>query len=72
MMNGRLFAVVRDRGSAWDAAVTMEEQPGWGDHARFMDALEDAGFVVLGGPLGEDERFLLIVRAKDERLGELT
>jgi hypothetical protein len=31
-----------------------------------MNALVDAGFVLLGGPLGAEERFLLIVRAKGE------
>jgi len=41
----------------------MNQQSGWDGHARFMNALEDGGFVLLGGPLGEEERFLLIVRA---------
>ena len=32
-----------------------------------MDALTEDGFVVLGGPLGDGERFLLAVQAEDER-----
>jgi len=43
----------------------MDEQTGWDAHARFMNALEDAKFICLGGPLGDEERFLLIVRARD-------
>jgi hypothetical protein len=29
----------------------MREQEGWDEHARFMDALVDDGFVLLGGSL---------------------
>jgi uncharacterized protein YciI len=43
----------------------MREQERWKDHAAFMDALAEEGFVVLGGPLGEGERrFLLIFNAE--------
>src|SRR5215211_7886373 len=60
-----LYAVVRERGPAWEHGVPMDEQTGWDAHARFMNALEDAKFICLGGPLGDEERFLLIVRARD-------
>lgn len=42
----------------------MDEQTGWSEHAAFMNGLVDRGFVV-GGPLGAEERFLLVVRAAD-------
>lgn len=42
----------------------MEEQAGWPAHASFMDALVDEGFVVLGGPLADEERVVLTVRAE--------
>jgi uncharacterized protein YciI len=46
----------------------MREQKRWRDHASFMNALAEEGFVVLGGPLGEGERrFLLIFNADNER-----
>jgi hypothetical protein len=44
----------------------MREQDGWDEHAAFMNALVDDGFVVLGGPLGGGERILLIVDAPSE------
>jgi hypothetical protein len=44
----------------------MERQPSWDEHARFMDTLVDEEFVILGGPLGEGLRVLLIVRAESE------
>jgi hypothetical protein len=43
----------------------MRGQDSWGEHAAFMNDLARDGFVVLGGPLG-DERVLLIVDADDE------
>jgi uncharacterized protein YciI len=60
------FAVTRERGAAWDPSRPMREQEGWAEHAAFMDALVDEGFVVLGGPLGEGRCVLLIVDADTE------
>ena len=58
------YAVTRERGDSWDVSLPMRAQAGWDEHAAFMDALADEGFVVLGGPLGEGERILLIVDAE--------
>ncbi|MFL5917984.1 MAG: hypothetical protein ACJ74L_12940 [Gaiellaceae bacterium] len=63
----RYFVVTRVRGDAWDHALGLREQDAWDAHARFMDALVDDGFVVLGGPLGDGTRTLLIVDAVNER-----
>jgi len=41
----------------------MREQEKWAEHAAFMDALADDGFVILGGPLGDGTEVLLIVDA---------
>ena len=63
-----LFAVVRTRGPAWDAAQPMRTQRAWAEHAAFMDNLAADGFVVMGGPVGYDEHdFLFAVKAADER-----
>lgn len=62
-----LFAVVqRQRGPDWDLSRPMEQQIRWDEHAAFMNGLVDRGFVVLGGPVGDEGRVLLIVRADDE------
>ena len=45
--------VLAQSGPAWDASQPLEGQSGWQEHAAFMDALVDDGFVVLGGPLTE-------------------
>lgn len=60
------FVVRRRRGPAWNAALTMREQAGWGQHARFMNALAAEGFIVLGGPLGDGADVLHIVDAPSE------
>jgi uncharacterized protein YciI len=61
------FVVVRAAGPGWVGGVAMERQAGWLEHAKFMDALVEEGFVVLGGPLhGDGHRAMLVVRAPDE------
>jgi uncharacterized protein YciI len=60
------FAVVRSKGPAWIAGQPMRAQEGWDEHAEFMDTLFNEGFVILGGPLGEDGEVLLTVEAEDE------
>jgi len=44
----------------------MEEQSKWLAHAAFMDGLVDEGFVVLGGPLDDEERVVLAMEAESE------
>ena len=46
------FAVRLERGGPWDWSRDLREQDGWDEHARFMDALAEDGFIVLGGPVG--------------------
>ena len=44
----------------------MEEQSDWPEHATFMDGLVESGFVVLGGPLADEERVVHVVEAESE------
>jgi hypothetical protein len=37
----------------------MREQDGWPEHAEFMDGLAQSGFIVLGVPLGADDRHFM-------------
>jgi uncharacterized protein YciI len=62
-----MFHVVIHRsGPEYDLSRPLEEQSGWQAHADFMDALVDAGFVVLGGPLGDEFRVVHAVEAESE------
>jgi uncharacterized protein YciI len=60
------FVVVRRSGPHWDPSRPIEEQSDWPAHASFMDGLVDAGFVILGGPLADEHRVVLIVEAESE------
>jgi hypothetical protein len=61
------YAVIREPGASWDASRTLREQEKWDEHAGFMDALVDDGFVLLGGPLEGGPKTLLIVKAASEQ-----
>jgi uncharacterized protein YciI len=61
------FLVVQRRsGPQWDPSRPLEEQSDWPAHASFMDALVDAGFIVLGGPLEDERSAVLVVEADSE------
>jgi hypothetical protein len=62
-----VFTLIEVAGPNWDDSCARREQDGWDEHAAFMDALVDDGFVVLGGLLGDGERVLLVIEAADEQ-----
>jgi uncharacterized protein YciI len=53
-------------GAQWDSSRPVEEQSGWPAHASFMDRLVDAGFIILGGPLADEDRVVHAVEAESE------
>jgi uncharacterized protein YciI len=60
------LVVLRRSGPRWAPSRPLEEQSDWAAHAAFMDALVDAGFLVLGGPLADEERVAHAVEADSE------
>ena len=68
------FAVTMVHGPHWDRSRPIREQDGWDEHAAFMDALFEEGFIVLAGPLGDghlgrvdsEHRVLLVFDADSE------
>jgi len=60
------LVVLRRSGPRWDSSRPMEEQSGWDEHAAFMDELVEDGFIVLGGPLGDEVRVAHAVEAESE------
>ena len=48
------------------SAKPLREQEAWPEHAVFMNALEEEGFVVVGGPVGGGPKTLLMVEASGE------
>ena len=61
------LVLVRQSGPEFDRSRPLEEQSGWTEHAAFMDALVDASFIVLGGPLADDGRVAHAVEADSEQ-----
>ena len=62
-----MFHVVLTRsGPEYDLSRPLEEQSGWDEHAAFMDGLVEDGFLVLGGPLGDEFRVVHAVEAQSE------
>jgi len=60
------FVVLRRLGPDWDPSLPLEEQSDWPAHADFMEGLVARGFVVLGGPLADEETVVLAVEAVSE------
>jgi uncharacterized protein len=68
-----LFVIHQIRGEKWDASRPLRSQEFWDEHAAFMDKLTAAGFIVLGGPLGDPEgEAMLVVDAPDEETVQST
>ncbi len=60
------FVVTTVHDANWDRSRGIREQDGWEAHAEFMDGLVDDGFVILGGPIGDGERAMLVIEATGE------
>ena len=62
-----MFLVTLHRsGPDWNPDRPLEEQTKWSEHASFMDGLVEGGFIVLGGPLGDEYRVIHAVEAESE------
>lgn len=55
--------VVYESGPAWVPGQARRDQPGWPDHAVFMNRLEDEGAAVLGVPLRGTDTVPVVMRA---------
>lgn len=60
------FAVRLVHGPGWDDSRPIRSQDAWDEHAAFMDALVDEGFIILGGPLGNSGQSLHVIEAADQ------
>jgi uncharacterized protein YciI len=58
--------VLRRSGPEYDHTRPLEEQSDWDAHAAFMERLVDDGFLVLGGPLFDEQRVVHAVEADSE------
>jgi uncharacterized protein YciI len=59
--------IVTQTGPSFDPSLPLERQSEWEEHAEFMEALVDDGFIVLGGPLDDGtQRVVLAIEAASE------
>jgi uncharacterized protein YciI len=63
-----VFLVMLHRtGPEWNGSRPLEHQTDWREHATFMNALVDDGFIVLGGPLADEVRVAHVIEAESEQ-----
>jgi len=60
------FVTISSAGPSRDLSKGTREQPFWDEHAAFIDKLVAEGFVLMGGPLVDEDGAMLIVNADDE------
>lgn len=61
------FLVLEHRdGAEWQPGRPADDQAGWEAHAAYMDSLVGRGLIVLGGPLADDRRVVLVFEAESE------
>lgn len=57
----KTIAVFLRPGSQWNPLLPVRAQAYWDEHARFMDALFEAGTVILGGPFADGSGSMVIL-----------
>ena len=60
------FVIISSAGPNRDPSRNTREQPFWDEHAAFIDQLVAEGFILMGGPLIDEDGSMLIVNADDE------
>lgn len=58
--------VVSTAGARRNRSIGTREQRCWDEHAAFIDALVEDGFIVLGGPFSDEGGAMIVVRAESE------
>ncbi|PYT05744.1 MAG: hypothetical protein DMF60_11000 [Acidobacteria bacterium] len=66
----KTIAVFLRPGSQWNPDKPVREQAYWDEHARFMDALFDAGTILLGGPFADGSGSMVILEAENVEAAE--
>lgn len=59
------YVMISAAGPSRDLTKGTREQAHWDEHAQFIDALVDRGFILMGGPFEDEGGAMLVVRADD-------
>jgi uncharacterized protein YciI len=60
------FVVISAAGARRDLTIGTRDQAYWDEHAAYIDALVESGFIVLGGPFSDEGGAMIVVRAESE------
>lgn len=60
----KTIAVFLRPGPQWNPELPVRKQAYWDEHARFMDALFDAGRIILAGPFADGSGSMVILAAE--------
>src|SRR3982074_3426506 len=60
----KTIPIFQRHGSQRNPDLPVREQAYWDEHARFVDALFEAGTVIMAGPFSDDSGSLVIVKAE--------
>jgi uncharacterized protein len=60
----KTIAVFLCPGSQWNPDLPVRQQAHWDEHASFMDALFEAGTVILGGPFADGSGSMVVLAAE--------
>ena len=60
----KAIVIFQRKGSQWNPDKPVREQAYWDEHARFVDALFDAGKVILAGPFADGSGSMVILAAE--------
>jgi uncharacterized protein YciI len=55
------IALFQRHGSQWNPDLPVRGQAYWDDHARFVDALFEAGKIIMAGPFADGSGSLVIL-----------
>jgi len=64
-MKNQTYIVVSSAGVNRNLSLGTREQQYWDEHAAFIDALVDKGFILLGGPLTDEGGAMIVVQAEN-------
>jgi uncharacterized protein YciI len=62
-----IFVTISSAGPNRNPVRSTREQPFWDEHAAFIDQLVADGFILMGGPLIDEDGAMLVVNADDEQ-----
>ena len=57
--------MVRFRAGPTWASGSVKEQPGWDEHAEFVDGLVERGTFVMGGPFSDNSGTMILLEGID-------